>query len=720
MVGEAHPKRRNPRERMRADSKCRTCGTCRRKKVRCDGQHPKCSYCSAKGLNCVYSEDGRRTSTRPKRADLQALQKEIQELRGRERPPSGQLSSTGSILNHGLRHVEGNGPVDDILSRTADVGRLGAVAHGPASESQRTHDGQPQVVDAQSQDYDTASPSEANVIASGPQVFGATSLLHDQSSTTPLANRGSSEHDNHNPTKACMRDQLISNAALGRHDELTMKYTPSMKAAMDFDGVPMDTAMHLLDLHWNRQHLSYLITYRPAVMDSLIKNGPYVNKLLLNAIYLQSSMYSDREHVLFGSDVERKGMAFYERFKVLLSSYIDEPTIPTIAALLTCGSCLVPFGLQSAAWTLCGMAYRMLVDIGCHLDIVPTSGTQSNPRKLAVEQEMRRRLYWGAFVTDKFQSIFLGRAPALHEYDGNTPHEFLDIFEEVEEWNPYIDPMVPLPGHVSLRYNGRPTYATSTFQSLLRLCKITTKIIDAFYSAQSASTPQHKLLQIRKEVNHQLDDWKGTLPEWLKFEPGIDPTPPPHQITPHTTFWTMVILTEQAFLSGRQFNIELDHTIQAESKQRCIEASLKIWKLVEAYRDTFTLRRAQYGISYATYCAVLVLLQMSNTSEHLDCIRFFWTALWEYQKGCSYSLKRPLNLLKSLMYRLESAGQILSDDQTEGNSQTRPESFPETMIFNIEQEMLMVNPDDSLHNFLFDGISDNGPLADDTIFGMFM
>lgn len=205
-----------------------------------------------------------------------------------------------------------------------------------------------------------------------------------------------------------------------------------------------------------------------------------------------------------------------------------------------------------------------------------------------------------------------------------------------------------------------------------------------------------------------------------------------------TAFWTLVILTEQPFLSGRQFNLNLEPTFVAESRQRCVEASLKIWRLVEAYRETFTLRRAQYGISYSTYCAVLVLLQMSDASQHIECIRFFWAALWEYQRGCNYSLKRPLKLLKSLMHRLESAGQVLTDGQTGSGSQTSPESksshdrpaaiisnvilvtFPSSTSFDIEHDVFIHPPDDSLQNFLFDGIIDNGPLEDDTIFGMFM
>lgn len=35
---------------------------------------------------------------------------------------------------------------------------------------------------------------------------------------------------------------------------------------LDFDGVDPELGLHLLNLHWNRQHHSFLITYRPAFM----------------------------------------------------------------------------------------------------------------------------------------------------------------------------------------------------------------------------------------------------------------------------------------------------------------------------------------------------------------------------------------------------------------------------------------------------------------------
>ncbi|KAM5356474.1 hypothetical protein ACJ41O_003120 [Fusarium nematophilum] len=513
------------------------------------------------------------------------------------------------------------------------------------------------------------------------QVYGATSLLHDQSKAL-LSNHQREVEVECPPSKDAIRDRLVSYAAIRRQQEAALYSAPSITSKIDFDGVPMDTAMHLLDLHWNRQHLSYLLTYRPAIMDSLINNGPYVNKLLLNAIYFQSSLYSDRISLLRQDpqDPQTMGMAFYDRFKALLVDHIDKPTIPTVVALLTCGACLVPRGKQSAGWVFCGIAYRMITDLGYHLDIQSTSQAGGNQvgggfKLTAIDVEMRRRVYWAAYVGDKLQSLFLGRPPAMNDTVGQVSEEYLDTYEEMEEWKPYADPEAqPFDPSVPA-YRGRPCYAISTFRCLLQLCRIVSRIIEALYSTSNTKVPKElteartsALIHKRKDIREQLRQYKEAIPSWLQFEPGVDATPPPHQITPHAIYWALVILTEQAFLNrGRPSSplpTSFESSAQDESRQRCIDAALRIWKLVEAYKKTFTLRRAQYGISYATYCAVLVILQHTDQDcdEHIECIRFFWKALLEFQRGCNYGLKRPLRLLKSLMSRMERVTKNINID----------------------------------------------------------
>ncbi|PKX94841.1 uncharacterized protein P174DRAFT_354138, partial [Aspergillus novofumigatus IBT 16806] len=209
----------------------------------------------------------------------------------------------------------------------------------------------------------------------------------------------------------------------------------------------------------------------------------------------------------------------------------------------------------------------------------------------------------------RLPSLCLGQPPAMQEAAGNVTCNYLDSFEEMEAWTLYYDPAFPIFGTTVPVYHGRPSHAISTFEALLQLCKIAAQIIDAFYALNSVTSSDKRLLQTRQDILTQLKQWDQDLSARLRFDPNTDTTPPPHQMTLHTTYWTLVILVEQAFLNRGHFRFTLDPPVEDELRQNCIRAALNIWKLVDAYRKAFTLRRAHYGISYATYCAVLVMLQ---------------------------------------------------------------------------------------------------------------
>lgn len=499
-------------------------------KVKCDGQHPICGICHLKHRNCEYPQDARKTATRAKREDIASLQSQIEELKGRMRGrTSAEPTSKDELYTHerldyvnlttGCPGSQGPIPVhsDAVSLPLPDSNILCNPQKGDRLRSAK----------AAQQDNEESTdvilePRKRKEI----QIYGATNLRNshqeEASASSPLKDNGDE----------ITRDRLISFSATMMQKETLMYTTPSIIANIDFDGVPVDMAMHLLDLHWNRLHLSYLLTYRPAIMDSLFKNGPYMNKLLLNAIYLQSSLYSDRVALRSDpNDPRTMGMAFYNRFKALLAHYVDQPSMPSVVALLTCGACLIQYGKQSASWLFCGMAYRMIFDLGYHLDGVNSSPKREDERLLAVDREFRRRIYWGAYATDKSQSLFLGRLPGLRKCDNNVPIQFFDSYEELEEWKPYVDPQAQAYGSPVPVYRGRPSYAVSTFQYLVRIFMIAETIITFFYSTGSSKSPEPVLLQSRRTVKAQLEQWRMQLPAHLLFEPSMDETPPPHQMT---------------------------------------------------------------------------------------------------------------------------------------------------------------------------------------------
>ncbi|GLA26971.1 hypothetical protein AnigIFM63326_004153 [Aspergillus niger] len=682
-------------------------------RVKCDGQHPKCGACRLKNQDCEYPWDERRTVVRAKKEDIKSLQEQIEEMKGRIQ----EQSSTQGALNMDGAHLH---KTLDQFGRRCKYPRgeqLRSASLSPMEADQGPQDqqGQPTRRNSANRTCATRGSLGRHQI----QVYGATSLLHSHVEA-PSTEDHLTEHREDLFSRKVTQDRLIAFSAIVRQKEAMIYSTPNVAANIDFDGVPMDMAMHLLDLHWNRLHLMYLVTYRPAIMDSLLNNGPYVNKLLLNAIYLQSSLYSDRSSLRSDPENSRtRGMMFYHRFKALLTSYVDKPSIPTVVALLTCGACLVQYGEQSASWLYCGMAYRMIIDLGYHLDDSTSPQGGESLRVSALDREIRRRVYWGAYATDKSQSLYLGRSPGLHQSDSNVPIEFLDSYEELEEWKPYIDPQTQLYDAGVPIYRSRPSYALSTFQCLLQLSLITETIIKAFYSTRSTQSSEHALLQSRQRVKTQLDHWRQSLPAHLLFDPNSDETPPPHQMTLHTTYWTLIILTEQPFLTRGHFEFTLCPEIQSEARRMCVEASFKIRALIEAYKKAFTLRRAQYGISYAMYSAVLVLLQHADQEcdTYIEAIRFFWFALLEYQRGCGHGLRGPLRLLKSLMRRVEKVVQRIDIDHPGATDWPSGSDIPFDMETNPWTETF--GQGETWSGSWLNTENDDLFFADDTIFGFF-
>jgi hypothetical protein len=128
-------------------------------------------------------------------------------------------------------------------------------------------------------------------------------------------------------------------------------------------------------------------------MRDMACEGPYFSKLLLNAIYFGASKFSPRPELR--RDLKAVGVPFRQRVRELLGCALDRSEITTIQALLVMTNSLFALGDErSAAWTYAGIAFRMLVDLGLHVD----DQLSTTVSKLTEEDfEIRRRLFWGAF-----------------------------------------------------------------------------------------------------------------------------------------------------------------------------------------------------------------------------------------------------------------------------------------------------------------------------------
>ncbi|KAK1700775.1 fungal-specific transcription factor domain-containing protein [Colletotrichum godetiae] len=617
------------------------CSFCRRRKIKCNNEQPTCANCKTYGKDCVYEplaglDDNTLHSTPPRRHVGRQRQGALRSTRRQADTPTSARDDSVRNLTPADRNDAGPSPNPDD--------------HDPSTPSPpltRTRRPENSAERASSHRGDV---SRIVVSANGVSSYhGRTSALFEENpqerfSVTDLHPR--------------MPDDWIEKGLVAETAKQRQLEEFNYRAgSLDFDGVDPELGMHLLSLHWNRQHHSFLLTYRPAFMRDMACNGPYFSKILLNAIYFGASKFSPRREVRRDpNDVRTAGWAFRERVRKLLGDALDSSDITTIQALLVMTNSLFALGDErSAAWLYAGLAFRMIIDLGMHVD-APGLGTTG---KFSDEDlEIRRRVFWGAFVVDKIQSLYQGRPASLKESDTLVPIKFLDTFEEFENWKPFAY------STDATNYPGSPAYSVSTFTYLCRLSVVMSDILSCIYTERAFDKSAAELSTMLQTLSSKLATWKDALPAHLVFDPKRnDVVPPPHVLSLHAMYHVLTILLNRPFVSdGHLYNTS--RSISVNSFITCVSAADSIVSVLRVYDRVFSVRHAPYLISYATYVAatihVRIAAKRSTESEARECLETCMAVFRENQET-NWAVRRAKTIVEGLMTRL---GVSLCEGQT--------------------------------------------------------
>ncbi|QGI86942.1 hypothetical protein CEK25_013671 [Fusarium fujikuroi] len=535
--------------------------------IKCNGQKPKCINCQTYEKDCVYEPVPDVT----KAAGRQRHQRtKTRSVKARTESPARQTSAPAASSN-------------GDSSEAASSSQQAVTTRDGAQPRHQSWDPSPRPMDS--------GVARVVVLANGESTYhGRTSaLFEDNAQERPVEQEVQPRMPDH-----WVERGLIAEAAKQRQ----LEEIHFAKGQLDFDGVDPDLGMHLLSLHWNRQHHSFLITYRPAFMRDMACGGPYFSKLLLNAIYFGSSKFSPRLEVRKDvNDVRTAGWRYRERVRELVGGSLDRSDITTIQALLVMTNSLFALGDErSAAWLYAGLAFRMLIDLGLHVDL--TNSHQFSDEDL----EIRRRVFWGAFVVDKIQSLYQGRPVTLKENDAMVPIKFIDTYSELEFWQPFA--------YSTSRndYAGSPAYSISTFTALCKLSIVMSDVMSTIYTVRTTDQSPAELSKVLDKLQKKLRDWHTALPDHLKPEVANAPdatVPPPHVLSLHAMYHVLVILLHRPFVAdGHLYNTF--RSISVDSVIKCSAAASSICSLLRAYHRAFSVRRAPYLISYATYVAATI------------------------------------------------------------------------------------------------------------------
>lgn len=445
-----------------------------------------------------------------------------------------------------------------------------------------------------------------------------------------------------------LRNALITQAALQRQLE------HRLLEHQVIDGTPIAIIQHLLDLHWSRQHHTFLLTYRPAIMRDLIQgSGPFYSMFLLNAILACATKYS--KLIILREDPENAataGAPFFRRCDALLAqgSLLFQPSIPTVVGLLLLGSTYNSTGKTSKGWLYTGYALRMVYDLNLHLDPEETTTTPE-------DIEIRRRVFWGAFICDKLQSLYLGRPTTINVCDCRVSTVFLDTFDEYELFQPGSPSNHSC--FVPHSVDSVPMRSISTFQQLCHLSKIMDGIIKGFYVVGAPVLNARRALGV---LDNALVRWKGALtPEndfavsWESGRRVATPFPPPNVMILHSLYHSLVILLHRPFISdGHLRQLVADAPVRA-CWERCTAAARHITIILQAYRDAYGLLAAPYLVGYAAYvaCTIHVRNAAAQAQEHggENQAAYLSASLGALDAICAANpgLNKPAGIIRRLM-----------------------------------------------------------------------
>ncbi|KJX97205.1 Nitrogen assimilation transcription factor nit-4 like protein [Zymoseptoria brevis] len=602
------------------------CQFCKSRKLRCDNLAPRCSNCCSYDKECAYAERSR--GTRPTNAIISSLREENRLLRSQispepadgrpfPSPPAAQAQQANVEISHDTGST----------SHSATARPITPSNRAPAS------------------------------ISKNATYHGPTSTLYDES---PATQQWFTEE-----RESRMSTMLFAEAARQRQ----MEAVNAARGLLDFDGVDPEMGLHLLNLHWNRQHHSFLVTYRPAFMRDMACQGPYFSKILLNAIYFGSAKFSPRLDLRKDpQDVRTAGWRFRQRVRELLGEAMDQSKITTIQALLQMTNSLFALGdEQSAAWLYAGLAFRMIIDIGIHVDAT----LMPNVRGLQEEDiEIRRRVFWSAFVIDKIQSLYQGRPATLQVSQCDVPTVFKDEYEELETWSPFAY------NSGNLSFSGSCSHSVSTFTQLCRLCIILNQILNKLYKEKRAVEGPDALTKDLASLEQELTRWTDHLPVHLSLDLDRHATDssPPHVLSLLAMANVISILLHRPFVSDGHLH-STSPAVAVDSFKKCAAAATNIVKLVKIYDRTFSVSRAPYLISYATYVAATIHVRIASTrgapSEAHECLRTCLKVLRQNSET-NYAVRKAIFVIEGLMQRMhvDAASPQFTTESPSSQSQT--------------------------------------------------
>ncbi|KAE8453315.1 hypothetical protein EG329_011382 [Mollisiaceae sp. DMI_Dod_QoI] len=433
------------------------CQRCRARKNKCDGKIPVCSTCKKAGTPCTVVD--RLTYRQYPRGHVEDLESQIIDLR------------------------EENERLKSELLLLKQSGNTTPLSQDPVSEVSRNVISEPDLA------LNIARLSLEG--SSEKKYVGESSGVHFGNivqALLPLTDYKRAPSSGRFPLRV-ERPSSRSSPAMSDCGAFHPKLVPSF-----------EMANMLQEAYFEHRWASFPLLHRPTFMEKhfshVMQHGMGANHASLFLVYMVFALGAIDLQRKRG-DLKGVHLEFFNTAtSMFMVGLMAEDNLETIQGLLLMTIFAINEPQSINAWMLNGMAVRFAIDLGLHRK------SYCSTRSL-LRSEMKKRVFWSAYVLDRNISVALGRPFSIQdrEIDVELPLQLTD--QQLLEDAPPQETFTPT------------IFDMSTFNHIIKLRQIHSKILRKFYPVNALEQDGTQFQESRDQIRAELEQWMISTPRYI-------------------------------------------------------------------------------------------------------------------------------------------------------------------------------------------------------------
>ncbi|KAF2462823.1 uncharacterized protein BDR25DRAFT_386050, partial [Lindgomyces ingoldianus] len=381
-----------------------------------------------------------------------------------------------------------------------------------------------------------------------------------------------------------------------------------------------ETHDYIIDLFFDHHNSALHIVHKWAFLDDLKEGGTqFYSNFLHMCMLAEGYRYADKSR----ADLKKlacpgpDSSTFHTKAKKMAELELVKPGgVPSIQAFFLLGDLEVGIGRDDTGWMYAGMAFRLLFDVGLHVDPSEIHLTER-------EVQIRHMVLWACILNDvRYWSLYLGR-PTMLKASDMAPACLNKDFDRLIESQ-------------TRTYAYEKTIETRVYEALLQLMDLLEPLCET-RDLRKNLKPADAYLKIAT-LDRRLNNWYADLPDRLRWIPDNIRTAPASFFVLHTQYHTALILLHRTFPTQPPQTQTARHSgsthFSTLSRTVCVSNAEQVAEIISQYRKRFDIRRIfvtglqHVGTSATALMAEVSMLQNDQDSgersrllEHLHDLR---------------------------------------------------------------------------------------------------